>query len=92
MYRAFWKSIINISVEEKPTGELSLGAGIGTGGASLGGSITEKNFLGKGVTLNSSFEISEESLKGSINYAQPYFNNNIQRRKKIKIKKSIVVL
>jgi len=67
--------IINISIEEKPTGEISLGAGIGTGGASFGGSITEKNFLGKGVTLNSSFEISEESLKGSINYAQPYFNN-----------------
>jgi len=67
--------IINISIEEKPTGELSLGAGVGTGGASFGGSITEKNFLGKGVTLNSNFEISEESLKGSINYAQPYFNN-----------------
>ena len=67
--------IINISIEEKPTGEISLGAGIGTGGASFGGSITEKNFLGKGVILNSSFEISEESLKGSINYAQPYFNN-----------------
>ena len=67
--------IINISIEEKPTGELSLGAGIGTGGASFGGSITEKNFLGKGVALNSNFEISEETLKGSINYAQPYFNN-----------------
>ena len=67
--------IINISIEEKPTGELTLGAGIGTEGASFGGSITEKNFLGKGVTLNSNFEISQESIKGTINYAQPYFNN-----------------
>ena len=67
--------IINISIEEKPTGELSLGAGYGTDGGSFVGSITEKNFLGKGVTLNSSFEISTESIKGSLNYAQPYFNN-----------------
>jgi len=67
--------IINISIEEKPTGELSLGAGYGTDGGSFVGSITEKNFLGKGVTLNSSFEISSESIKGSLNYAQPYFNN-----------------
>jgi len=67
--------IINILVEEKPTGELSLGAGYGTEGGSFVGSITEKNFLGKGVTLNSSFEITQESLKGSISYAQPYFNN-----------------
>jgi outer membrane protein insertion porin family len=66
---------INISIEEKPTGELSLGAGYGTEGGSFVGSITEKNFLGKGVILNSSFEISKESIKGSLNYAQPYFNN-----------------
>jgi len=66
---------INISIEEKPTGELSLGAGYGTEGGSFVGSITEKNFLGKGVILNSSFEISKESIKGSLNYSQPYFNN-----------------
>ena len=36
--------ILNISVEEKPTGEISLGAGIGTDGGTIGGSLTEKNF------------------------------------------------
>jgi outer membrane protein insertion porin family len=67
--------IINISVEEKPTGEISLGAGYGTDGSVLAGGITEKNFLGEGVTLNSNFEISSDSIKGSLNYAKPYFNN-----------------
>ena len=28
--------VINLSVEEKPTGEISLGAGVGTGGSTLG--------------------------------------------------------
>ena len=41
--------IININVEEKPTGEISLGAGIGTDGGTVGFSVSENNFLGKGV-------------------------------------------
>ena len=36
--------ILNISVEEQPTGELSLGAGYGTDGGVFGGGLTEKNF------------------------------------------------
>ena len=66
--------IINISVEEKPTGEISLGAGVGTSGTVIGGGITEKNFLGKGISLNTDLEISEEGIKGSVTYAKPYFN------------------
>ena len=66
--------IINISVEEKPTGEISLGAGVGTSGTVIGGSISEKNFLGKGISLNTDLEISEEGVKGSVTYAKPYFN------------------
>ena len=66
--------IVNISVEEKPTGEISLGAGVGTSGTVIGGGIKEKNFLGKGITLRTDLEISEESIKGSLTYAKPYFN------------------
>ena len=39
--------IINISVEEKPTGEISAGAGFGTDGASILFSVKESNYLGK---------------------------------------------
>ncbi len=66
--------IVNISVEEKPTGEISLGAGVGTTGTVIGGGIKERNFLGKGVTLKADLEISEESVKGALTYAKPYFN------------------
>ena len=41
--------IANITVEEKATGEISLGAGVGTSGGTIGGGIKENNFLGKGI-------------------------------------------
>ena len=37
--------VVNLTVEEKPTGEISLGAGVGTAGSTIGGGIKEKNFL-----------------------------------------------
>ena len=66
--------IINLSVEEQPTGEISLGAGIGTTGGVVGGSLKEKNFMGSGVTLDTDFQISDDGVKGSITYAKPNFN------------------
>ena len=65
--------IINISVEEQPTGEISMGAGYGSSGGTIGGGITEKNFLGKGINLNTSIEITDESLKGKFIYSKPNF-------------------
>ena len=35
---------INITVEEKPTGEIFAGAGTGTSGSTVSGGIKEKNF------------------------------------------------
>ncbi len=66
--------ILNISVEEKPTGEISLGAGYGTDGGVIGGSLKEKNFLGKGIMLNTDFQLSNEGIKGSLTYSKPNFN------------------
>ena len=43
--------IINLSIEEKPTGEISASAGVGTSGNTIGAGITEANFLGKGIRL-----------------------------------------
>ena len=48
-------------VEEQPTGEIMLAAGAGTNGLTIGGGVKEKNFAGKGVTLNTDIEITEES-------------------------------
>ena len=66
--------VLNISVEEKPTGEISLGAGYGTQGGVIGAGLTEKNFLGKGIVLDSDLSISSDGVKGRITYAKPNFN------------------
>ena len=36
--------IIDITVEEKPTGEISVGAGAGSEGGTMGFSVSENNF------------------------------------------------
>ena len=66
--------IVDLIVEEQPTGEISLAAGVGTSGSTIGGGITEKNFLGKGVNLNANLEISEDKVKGQFVYSKPNFN------------------
>jgi len=65
---------IDITVEEQPTGEITLAAGVGTSGSTIGGGITEKNFLGKGINLQTNLEVSEEKIKGKFVYAKPNFN------------------
>ena len=65
---------INITVEEKATGEISLGAGVGTSGATLGGGVKENNFLGKGIKLDTNIQFSEDSVKGKFVYIKPNFN------------------
>ena len=65
--------IIDITVEEQPTGEVSLAAGVGTSGTTIGGGVNEKNFLGKGINLTTNLEISEEGVKGAFIYSKPNF-------------------
>ncbi len=66
---------IDITVEEKPTGQISAGAGIGTSGASTSFGIQENNFLGKGIILDSNLSLSEETIKGLFSYTKPRFRN-----------------
>ena len=66
---------IDITVEEKPTGAISAGAGVGTSGASTSFGIQENNFLGKGIILDSNLSLSEETIKGLFSYTKPKFNN-----------------
>ncbi len=66
--------IIDIIVEEQPTGEISAGAGVGTNGGSIAFTIKENNYLGKGIELSTSIEADEESLKGQIKVIDPNYN------------------
>ena len=67
---------INISLEEKPTGEIYATAGFGTDGGSIGFGVKENNFLGNGVGLDTNFLLSSDSFKGKFSVKNPNFNNS----------------
>jgi len=68
--------VININVEEKPTGEIFAGAGTGTSGSSLSFGISENNYLGEGVKLGSNFTITGDSLVGKLFINEPNYKNS----------------
>ena len=68
--------IINYKVEEKPTGEITAGAGVGTEGGSFFVGVKENNYLGKGLSVNTNATISTDSLKGNFSVTNPNFNNS----------------
>lgn len=70
------KKDIEIKVEEKATGEISAGAGVGTSGGTIAFNLSEKNYLGKGLKLNTSLTLNEESIKGNFNYTNPNYKNS----------------
>ena len=67
---------INISVEEKPTGEIALGAGFGTSGTSFTFGVRENNFLGNGIALDTSLLLSDNSIKGKFSVVNPNYKNS----------------
>jgi len=68
--------IVNITIEEKATGEISAGAGIGTSGGSIQAGIRENNYLGKGISLNTNLAISSNSVQGIFSVTNPNYNNS----------------
>ena len=66
--------IINIEVEEQPTGEISAGAGIGTSGGTFGINIKENNWLGEGKSLAFDIQFDTESLVGALIYSDPNYD------------------
>ena len=66
---------ININVEEKPTGEIALGAGAGTSGATISFGIKENNFLGRGIGLDTNLTLTESTIKGKFSVLNPNFKN-----------------
>ena len=68
--------IINITVEEKPTGEIMAGAGLGTDGGTVVFGIKENNFLGRGIEFSTDVNVSAESVKGKISLNNPNFQGS----------------
>jgi outer membrane protein insertion porin family len=66
--------IVKINIEEKSTGEISAGAGLGTNGGSLEFNISENNWLGEGKKVNFVLSTDSETLSGRVNYSNPNYN------------------
>ena len=67
--------IINITVEEKATGEIFAGAGTGTDGSTISAGLKEKNYLGKGIELDTNLALSDDEIKGKFTVNNPNFRN-----------------
>ena len=66
--------VLEISVEERATGEISAGAGVGTDGTSFMAAVTENNWLGRGIKLRSRVDVTQNSISGNIAVSNPNFN------------------
>ncbi|KRO55418.1 MAG: outer membrane protein assembly factor BamA, partial [Pelagibacteraceae bacterium BACL5 MAG-121015-bin10] len=71
-----YSKVLNITVEEKPTGEIAAIAGVGTSGNTIGFSVRENNFLGKGIGLNSNLTLSADSIDGLLSVTNPNVFNS----------------
>lgn len=69
--------ILVVTVVEKSTGEFSIGAGYSTGGDTPGptisGSVTERNFLGRGQFIRVSAGGGRHSRDYALSFTEPYF-------------------
>ena len=70
------QKIINITVEEKPTGEIMAGAGLGTSGSTIAFGVKENNFLGRGIDFSTDLSINTETLKGIVSLNNPNYKGS----------------
>ena len=68
------KAVINVAVEEKSTGSISLGAGYSSAVGAIGEiEITEANFLGRGQNVGLKFQLAAERSTIDLSFTEPYF-------------------
>ncbi len=68
------RTVVNVNIEEKATGELSVGGGFSSVEGVLGNlAIRERNFLGRGQDLRAALLISQRTQEADISFTEPYF-------------------
>ena len=68
--------IIDIIVEEKPTGEIFVGAGLGNEGGTFTVGVKENNYLGKGLGVEANATVTPETFKGKLSVSDPNYKNS----------------
>lgn len=65
---------VNFAVTEKPTGNIMLGAGFGSGeGVILSGGVTQQNIFGSGKHVSAQVNSGKINTVYSLSYTDPYF-------------------
>lgn len=68
------KTVVNVDVKEKSTGEVNLGAGYSTVDGILGQvGVNERNLLGTGQEVHSTFTLSTRRRQAQFGFTEPYF-------------------
>ncbi|MCE1235693.1 MAG: outer membrane protein assembly factor BamA [Hyphomicrobiales bacterium] len=68
------KIVVNVDVEEQPTGEIGFGAGYSTADGVIGDvSFSEKNFLGRGQYVKASVQYGKSTRGFVFSFTEPYF-------------------
>jgi outer membrane protein insertion porin family len=68
------RTVINVEVQERSTGELSFGVGFSTADGALADvSIRERNLLGRGQDLKVGFTVSQRRQEVDLSFTEPYF-------------------
>ncbi|HXP12804.1 MAG TPA: outer membrane protein assembly factor BamA [Stellaceae bacterium] len=70
------KTVVNVDVEEKSTGDFTFGVGFSTtDGPLIDAGVHERNLLGKGYDLRVDLMASFRSQQGNISFTDPYFQD-----------------
>lgn len=68
------QTVLDVEVQEKSTGEISIGAGFSTSEGPLADfQIRERNFLGKGQDLSFATTLSGERTEFDLGFTEPFF-------------------
>ena len=68
------KTVVNVDVKEKSTGEINLGAGYSTTDGVLGNfGVSEHNLLGRGQDLRTNFTLAAYRRAAELSFTEPYF-------------------
>jgi len=65
--------VLNVDVEEKSTGDFSIGGGYSTSDGFMGEvSVTERNLLGLGLYARAGFQYGEKAIGYTFSFVEPY--------------------
>lgn len=70
------KTVVNVDVQEKSTGEINVGAGYSTTDGVLADfGIRESNLMGRGQELKTNFTLAARRKQAQLGFTEPYFLN-----------------